>query len=110
MELLGDVVDLPTLPSFFGTIIIRAAYGADDPKYNNVLTKEADSLLVRLVEVMTPGAFLVGFLPSMKYIPSWFPGAGWKRTLEEFAVWNDRFISVPYNDTKTRMVRDVTYR
>ena len=83
---------------------MRAAYGADDPQYNNALTQDADGLLARLLEVMTPGEFLVGFLPSMKRIPSWFPGAGWRHVLEEFAVWNDRFISVPYNDTKARMV------
>ncbi|KAH6908262.1 cytochrome P450 [Coprinopsis sp. MPI-PUGE-AT-0042] len=80
---------------FFGTIIMRAAYGADDPEYNKKLTMEAD--------VMTPGKFLVGFLPSMQHIPSWFPGAGWRRALEDFAIWNDRFISVPFKDTKARM-------
>ncbi|KAH6891645.1 cytochrome P450 [Coprinopsis sp. MPI-PUGE-AT-0042] len=74
---------------FFGTIIMRAAYGADDPEYNKKLTMEAD--------------VLVGFLPSMQHIPSWFPGAGWRRALEDFAIWNDRFISVPFKDTKARM-------
>jgi hypothetical protein len=85
---------------------MRAAYGAEDPEYNIALTKEADSLGARLLEVMTPGKFLVGFLPSMRYIPSWFPGAGWKRELEKFGDWNDRFVSVPFEDTKNRMVRD----
>ncbi|KAH6891595.1 cytochrome P450 [Coprinopsis sp. MPI-PUGE-AT-0042] len=88
---------------FFGTIIMRAAYGDDDPEYNKKLTTEADRFLARFLEVMTPGKFLVGFLPSMQHIPSWFPGAGWRRALEDFAIWNDRFISVPFEDTKARM-------
>ncbi|KAH6899483.1 O-methylsterigmatocystin oxidoreductase [Coprinopsis sp. MPI-PUGE-AT-0042] len=88
---------------FFGSVIMRAAYGADDPEYNKALAADGDGLLARLLEVMTPGKFLVGFLPSMRHIPSWLPSAGWRRALEEFAIWNDRFISVPFEDTKARI-------
>ncbi|KAH6908208.1 cytochrome P450 [Coprinopsis sp. MPI-PUGE-AT-0042] len=77
---------------FFGTIIMRAAYGDDDPEYNKKLTTEADRFLARFLEVMTPGKFLVGFLPSMQHIPSW-----------TLLYGNDRFISVPFEDTKARM-------
>ena len=30
-----------------------------------------------------PGAYLVDFIPLLKYVPEWFPGAGFKRVARE---------------------------
>lgn len=34
----------------------------------------------RLGRATFPGAYLVEFFTWMKYVPKWFPGAGWKRS------------------------------
>lgn len=41
----------------------------------------------------------------MKYVPSWFPGAGFKR---DAALWKGKmeaFVNQPYDYTKQQMVR-----
>ncbi|KAI0635121.1 cytochrome P450 [Trametes polyzona] len=47
--------------------------------------------------------WLVDLFPPLKYIPSWFPGAGFKR---DAAVWKGKmeaFVNVPYEFTKDQM-------
>ena len=36
------------------------------------------------VEALTPGRYLVEFLPFLRFIPDWFPGAGFQK---KFAAW-----------------------
>ncbi|KAI0360725.1 cytochrome P450 [Trametes cingulata] len=47
--------------------------------------------------------WLVDLFPPLKYVPAWFPGAGFKRNA---AVWKGKmeaFVNVPYEYTKTQM-------
>ncbi|KAJ8079586.1 hypothetical protein PM082_011173 [Marasmius tenuissimus] len=65
------------------SIILSIAYGIEilpenDPHIS--LTEEA----MRLVTAaLLPGAHLVENIPTLKYVPEWFPGAGWKRRARE---------------------------
>ncbi len=36
-----------------------------------------------MVSAARPGQYLVDFIPILKYVPEWFPGAGFKRTARE---------------------------
>ncbi|XP_006456151.1 cytochrome P450 [Agaricus bisporus var. bisporus H97] len=45
-----------------------------DPYVDN-----AEKALEGFNEAAVPGRFLIEMFPLMKHIPSWFPGAGWKR-------------------------------
>ena len=38
------------------------------------------------VEALTPGRYLVEYLPFLRFVPSWFPGAGFQ---EKFAAYRD---------------------
>jgi hypothetical protein len=42
---------------------------------------------------------------TVKYIPSWMPGAGFKKTAEAYKETTQQLISKPYNMVKERMVR-----
>ena len=55
-------------------------------------------------EAAVPGKFLVESFPVMKHIPSWFPGAGWKR---QGLNWRDNNREVrlnAFNIVKDQMV------
>ncbi|KAJ8088569.1 hypothetical protein PM082_022642 [Marasmius tenuissimus] len=41
--------------------------------------KLANNAVEGLIETAVPGTFLVDFFPALQYIPSWLPGAGFKR-------------------------------
>ena len=56
------------------------------------------------IEAFIPGKYLVESLPILRYIPTWFPGAGFKR---QAAVWREaatRQLHVPYADFVKRQV------
>ncbi|KAI0369518.1 cytochrome P450 [Pilatotrama ljubarskyi] len=51
----------------------------------------------------TGGHYLVEILPFLKYVPAWFPGAGFKR---QAAVWHkaaDKQLHVAYDDFQSRL-------
>ena len=47
---------------------------SDDPYISN-----AEEVGSAVVEAGIPGAFLVDLFPILKYVPSWFPGAGFQK-------------------------------
>ncbi|RXW13333.1 hypothetical protein EST38_g12520 [Candolleomyces aberdarensis] len=50
-----------------------------------------------LVLTATPGRWLVDVLPLLKYVPSWFPGAEWKRQGAVWRSWQDDMRTKPFN-------------
>ncbi|CAE6444324.1 unnamed protein product [Rhizoctonia solani] len=52
--------------------------------------------------------FLVNVFPSLKYVPDWFPGTGWKRTAREWRALKESAQSLPYEWTKTQLEAGVT--
>ena len=70
--------------SSFASTILRIAYGIEviDEEDRFVAAAEAGS--VTFSKAFVPGAFLVETFPILKYLPDWFPGAGFKRRA---AVW-----------------------
>ncbi|KAI0001214.1 cytochrome P450 [Russula vinacea] len=67
-----------------------------------------DDPYVRLVEeaskstseAAVPGAFLVDLFPSLKYVPEWMPGAGFKTKAKEWRKLSQAMINVPYDMVK----------
>ncbi|KAI0774724.1 CyP450 monooxygenase [Trametes elegans] len=64
---------------YFGATIMGIVYGLDvaddDDKYLNIARKAMDIF----IEFVVPGRYLVESLHFLKHVPSWFPGAGFKR-------------------------------
>ena len=65
-------------------MIIRVAYGLevvdDNDKYVDIAEAAMDCFNI----VFQPGRYMVQTFPSLRHIPSWFPGAKFRR---EFAAW-----------------------
>jgi len=84
---------------------MRISYGltvleSDDPFVSNA--KEA---LRGVTDASVPGAFLVDLLPILRYVPSWVPGAGFKRTASYYAKVNVDVVEKPFKLVKRKMVR-----
>ncbi|TFY60467.1 hypothetical protein EVJ58_g5135 [Rhodofomes roseus] len=66
------------LHRYTSCLVLEAIYGhvvmSDEDEY---LTY-ADDALRTATEVATPGVAIVDFLPWLRYLPTWFPGAGFK--------------------------------
>ncbi|EMD37284.1 hypothetical protein CERSUDRAFT_153831 [Gelatoporia subvermispora B] len=51
----------------------------------------------------TPGSYLVDTLPMLKYVPAWFPGAGFKKAAAESRKSLDALLHTPYEDLRRHM-------
>ncbi|KAJ7468777.1 hypothetical protein FB451DRAFT_1401131 [Mycena latifolia] len=51
--------------------------------------------MLEFSEIMCPGAFLIEVLPILKYVPSWFPGANFKRLAKKYGNSCDDLAEIP---------------
>jgi hypothetical protein len=50
-------------------------YGINIHPYNDPYIKIVEEAVAATAELVIPGAFLVDMIPTLKYVPEWFPGA-----------------------------------
>ncbi|CAL1709849.1 unnamed protein product [Somion occarium] len=85
------------------TTIMRMAYGFDNLYKDHPYVRDAEGLLAGFCEAAQPGRFYVDFLPFLRFIPAWFPGADFKR---KAAVWNEQgehVLNHPFDAVKRAM-------
>ena len=73
------------------------AYGIEMKAKNDPYVRMSERAMSGLVLSGTPGRWLVDVLPFLKYVPSWFPGAGWKRQAAVWREWQDDMRTKPYD-------------
>ena len=59
-----------------------------------------------IAEAGIPGTFLVDFFLILKHIPSWFPGAGFKKRAASVKVLILSLAEKPFRYVKDQLVRD----
>ncbi|KAJ2912894.1 hypothetical protein MD484_g7523, partial [Candolleomyces efflorescens] len=84
----------------FGTAIMRAAYGFDDIRQNESLIHIAEDLVFEMAESAVPGRFLVNYFTPLRYVPSWFPGAGFKKHFMKVAQMSFKALYPPFEEAK----------
>ncbi|KAF7350121.1 Cytochrome P450 [Mycena venus] len=84
-------------------IIMSVAYGIDVLPSNDPYVSLAYEAVETLSNAGVPGKYLVDSLPILKYVPSWFPGAGFKRDAEEWTKLSQRLADAPLAETKRQM-------
>jgi hypothetical protein len=58
-----------------------------------------------VVTAGVPGAFLVESIPLLKYLPSWVPGAGFKKKAKQWRKEAIKMMEVPFAALQRDMVR-----
>ncbi|KAJ2919075.1 hypothetical protein MD484_g1360, partial [Candolleomyces efflorescens] len=84
----------------FGTEIMRVAYGFDDIRQNEALIHNAEALILGFLEAVVPGRFYVNTLPFLRHIPSWFPGAGFKKVFKNLSQISFTTLYPPFEEVK----------
>ena len=93
----------------FGSTILRIVYGVDPSSPDDELLALEEETMRMLNAAHTPGKYLVEAFPCLKYLPSWFPGAGFKTTAAECRIALDKARNVPFNITLDDMVSQQSY-
>ena len=70
--------------SSFGASIFKVVYGIDVKDESDVYLRTAEDSLESLAEALILGKYWVDFLPFLKSIPAWFPGAEFQRVVQKF--------------------------
>ncbi|QRV89137.1 cytochrome P450 family protein [Ceratobasidium sp. AG-Ba] len=60
-------------------IAVRIAYGYTANSSNDPFNQRAEEVLAGFLDALTPGKWAVDVLPFLRYIPAWFPFAGFQR-------------------------------
>ncbi|KAI0260545.1 cytochrome P450 [Gloeopeniophorella convolvens] len=81
-------------------IIILITYGYHVREDEDPIIQLAEDTMQDFAQVTKPGAFLVDLVPALKYVPTWFPGAGFKRLGLEIQGRATNMVETPYQFTK----------
>ncbi|KAJ5134839.1 NmrA-like [Penicillium atrosanguineum] len=89
-----------------GAFILNVIYGYNiEPHGEDPLVRLADLALSQFSEAIAPGAWLVDLIPALKYLPEWFPGAGFQRIARNHFKTLTKLAENPVKFTKFQMDR-----
>ena len=80
-------------------------YGMEVTQMDDYYIHTAEVAVSAVATVLVPGKFWLEFMPLLKGIPSWVPGAYFKRYIEKFAPEVNKMIDEPFDAVKQDMVR-----
>ncbi|KAF9451579.1 cytochrome P450 [Macrolepiota fuliginosa MF-IS2] len=100
-QMLRRLLDAPEdfmdhMRHMMGAITLSLGYGIDVKPQNDPNIRIADEAVKGLAGAANFSAFLVNSIPALKYVPSWFPGAGWKRQAEIWYDWTMKMRDIPF--------------
>ncbi|CCO29706.1 O-methylsterigmatocystin oxidoreductase Short=OMST oxidoreductase [Rhizoctonia solani AG-1 IB] len=98
----GEFLDHAKL--YAGAVSIRIAYGHTARDFNDEFIQGAEEFMSAVSEAILPGRWLVETIPSMRYIPSWFPGATFKRKAEKWAKMTAKHRQGPFDYVLKHMI------
>ncbi|KAJ7486679.1 cytochrome P450, partial [Mycena latifolia] len=90
-----------------GMVILSTAYGIDIQPEDDPHIDISEKALHAMACTGNRGSYLVDSLPFLKYLPDFFPGAGFKKQAREWYKVVSAMPEIPYNFVK-RSLTDVT--
>ncbi|CAL1701473.1 unnamed protein product [Somion occarium] len=86
-----------------GATALKTAYGFQDEEEFRMLTKDTEDMMYMFSLAARPDAFLVDTLPFLKYVPSWFPGAGFQKLALKSKAAIRQVVDSPFESVKRKM-------
>ncbi|CAE7100556.1 unnamed protein product [Rhizoctonia solani] len=109
--LVGRLLNIPsTLEAFtrelrfaFGATLLHSTYGYLPTSTDDDWIVAASAATDNIAQAAQPTRFIVNFIPTLKYLPDWFPGTGWKQTLRGWREHKEYTTAAPYNWAKEQI-------
>ncbi|EJD42186.1 cytochrome P450 [Auricularia subglabra TFB-10046 SS5] len=83
--------------------IVDMVYGIKVDSIDDPFIVQSDTVFYALGEAIAPGRYLADTFPILKYLPSWFPGAGFKRLAAQVRRELDGMCDHPFGIVKRDM-------
>lgn len=80
-------------------------YGVDLEDMDDENVQLAEISMKGMSLGLIPGAYWVEYFPFLRHIPSWFPGAGFRRIAEAYRPFVEGMLEKPYTSVLRAMVR-----
>ncbi|KAF5343052.1 hypothetical protein D9758_011136 [Tetrapyrgos nigripes] len=95
---------------YTAAVILATMYGHtvttfDSDKY----VKSIFASAARFAGSLAPGEFLVDVFPWLRYIPSWVPGAGWKKKAAEWAEDDYNLFTTMREDARVNAAKQTSF-
>ncbi|KAI0650123.1 cytochrome P450 [Trametes meyenii] len=84
-------------------IIVKISYGYSVQGDDDPIVKAVDDAMAYFAKATAPGAFLADLFPTLCHVPSWFPGAQWKREVVQQSKVFDGMADIPFEWVKGQM-------
>ncbi|KAL4266704.1 cytochrome P450 family protein [Pleurotus pulmonarius] len=88
-------------------IIMEICYGHHVAENGDEYVALADEALAAVNQSSIFGSYMVDYLPWLKYVPSWMPGAGFKKQAKEWRGLAEKMLNSPF-DMVNRKIREGT--
>ncbi|KAI0288266.1 cytochrome P450 [Russula brevipes] len=88
---------------YAGAVIMRITYGYEPQEQGDPIVTLAESTISRFSQFCEPGAYLVDFIPVLKYVPAWFPGARFKKEASDAKRALKSLVDIPFQFTLHEM-------
>lgn len=83
--------------------VLSISYGIDASPEDDPWVKIVSDGMESFGHAGTPGAYLIDWIPLLKYVPAWFPGAVFKRRAMEWRPLVDRMLDAPFDFVKSQL-------
>ncbi|KAI0667746.1 cytochrome P450 [Trametes maxima] len=105
---LGKLLDRPhefkdLIRYTFSASVLKATYGVDIQSEKDELIEIVDNGFAGVREVTVTVQFLLEFLPFLKDLPAFFPGAGFLKTLTKSQAPSEYLVHVPFDAVKAQV-------
>ena len=85
---------------------MKITYGIDVQASDDPYITLAEDALEGISEAAILGNFWVDLFPILKYVPSWFPGAGFQKKAAHWREGNIALTETPFRYVEEQLVRE----
>ncbi|KAI0373687.1 CyP450 monooxygenase [Pilatotrama ljubarskyi] len=89
----------------FASSVLKTVYGIEVAERGDRIVDTVEIAMEGVAAGLTPGAFLVEYLPFLRHIPEWFPGAGFQKKLTRWRDASHLMVDLPFEEAKVAMKR-----
>jgi hypothetical protein len=92
------------ITSTFAATIMKIGYGIAVQESDDPYISIAEEAVSGGAEAGIPGTFWVDLFPILKYVPSWFPGAGFQKKAARIREGIDIMSEKPFRQVQDQLV------
>ncbi|KAK0242387.1 cytochrome P450 [Armillaria nabsnona] len=86
-----------------GAVVLRISHGYEVKENDDPFVRLADQATEQFSAATKAGAFIVDLVPALRYVPDWFPGAGFKQRAKAWAATLQEMVEQPHNFVKQQV-------